>query len=247
MADDKLVIPGDYRFTAGQNAVTALFDGGDGCDAIVTANDWMALGALEALRLRGLRVPEDVAVVGFDDVEEARFATPPLTTVRQSPRQMGIEAVRLVLAQLGGDLSRGGNDVMLDALPQIRQSCGCFRGVRRDDAELAPSAGRRETPRAPDYAAWAEATAATGPGADPSLPRDWASRLVDGLRKDIDGATGGLFLATLDDVVGGAEDSATSAPGTNLWRRCAARQSATWDREPRSSRWPSRSSNRRTS
>ena len=107
VADDKLVIPGDYRFTAGQNAVTTLFDGGGGCDAIVTANDWMALGALEALRLRGLRVPEDVAVVGFDDVEEARFATPPLTTVRQSPRQMGIEAVRLVLAQVSGDLSRG--------------------------------------------------------------------------------------------------------------------------------------------
>jgi DNA-binding LacI/PurR family transcriptional regulator/serine phosphatase RsbU (regulator of sigma subunit) len=202
-ADDKLVIPGDYRFTAGQNAVTALFDGGAGCDAIVTANDWMALGALEALRLRGLRVPEDVAVVGFDDVEEARFATPPLTTVRQSPRQMGIEAVRLVLAQLGGNAALGASDVMLDALPQIRQSCGCFRGVRRDDADLAQPGGRKG---APDYAAWGAATAAAGPGADPSLPRDWASRLVDALRRDLDGATGGLFLATLDDIVGGAED-----------------------------------------
>ena len=104
--DEKLVIPGDYRFTAGQKAVDHAVRRRRWCDAIVTANDWMALGAIEALRLRGLRVPEDVAVVGFDDVEEARFATPPLTTVRQSPRQMGSRPCA-VLAQLGGDLSAG--------------------------------------------------------------------------------------------------------------------------------------------
>ena len=105
MPDESLVIRGDFRFSAGQDAVAKLFDHGARCDAIVAANDWMALGALEALRARGIRVPEDVAVVGFDDIDEARFATPPLTTVRQAPRQLGIEAVRLVLDGL-----RGGED-----------------------------------------------------------------------------------------------------------------------------------------
>jgi sigma-B regulation protein RsbU (phosphoserine phosphatase) len=200
--EDGLVIRGDFRFTAGQDAVATLFDGGPGCDAIVAANDWMALGALEALRVRGKRVPEDVAVVGFDDVDEARFANPPLTTVRQSPRQMGIEAVRLVLEPLGGSAPRG--DVMLDALPQIRQSCGCFRGTRRDDAEPVQPGGRAQ--RAPDHAGWAEATAAQGPGADPSLPRDWSTRLVEALRRDLDDATGGRFLAAVDEVVGGAAE-----------------------------------------
>src|SRR5688572_25706112 len=89
--DESLLIRGDFRFSAGQDAVAKLFDHGARCDAIVAANDWMALGALDALRTRGIRVPEDVAVVGFDDIDEARFAMPPLTTVRQSPRQLGIE------------------------------------------------------------------------------------------------------------------------------------------------------------
>ena len=127
MPDESLVIRGDFRFSAGQDAVAELFDGGARCDAIVAANDWMALGALEALRARGIRVPEDVAVVGFDDIDEARFATPPLTTVRQSPRQLGIEAVRMVLDGLRGGEARG--DVVLETLPKIRQSCGCFRGA----------------------------------------------------------------------------------------------------------------------
>src|SRR4029078_1888151 len=103
------MIRGDFRFSAGQEAVAQLFDpGGPGCDAIVATNYWMALAALEALRARGLRVPEDVAVVGFDDVEEARFTSPPLTTVRQAPRPLGIEAVPLVRAP-GGGAETGGS------------------------------------------------------------------------------------------------------------------------------------------
>ena len=81
----------------------------------MAANDWMALGAIEALAARGLSVPEDVSVVGFDDVDEARFATPPLTTVRQLPRQLGVEAARAVLARAAGEA--GGGDLVLQTLP----------------------------------------------------------------------------------------------------------------------------------
>ena len=105
-ADDNLVIRGDFRFSAGLHAVATLLDGPARCDPIAAAHDWMALGALAALRARGVRVPEDIAVVGFDDVEEARFATPPLTTVRQAPRQLGIEAARVVLSQVRGGGAR---------------------------------------------------------------------------------------------------------------------------------------------
>jgi phosphoserine phosphatase RsbU/P len=200
--DDKLMIHGDFRFSAGQDAVAQLFDGGGRrCDAIVAANDWMALGALEALRARGLRVPEDVAVVGFDDVDEARFTTPPLTTVRQAPRQLGIAAVRLVLGLARGE---AGDDVVLQTVPQIRQSCGCFRGTRRGEPDLPGDADR--TTDAPDYAAWARATAARGPAPDPSLRADWAEQMVGAIRKDLEGTAHDNFLATVDEIVGGAAD-----------------------------------------
>jgi phosphoserine phosphatase RsbU/P len=199
--DERLLIAGDFQFSAGQKAVATLFDGGGrGCDAIVGANDWMALGAVEALSSRGVRVPEDVSVVGFDDIDEARFATPPLTTVRQPPRQLGIAAVRAVLARAAGDALVG--DVVLETLPMLRQSCGCFRGARRAEAEV----GLRGDPRARGPAAWASAAAASGPALESSLPADWAERMVSALRCDLDDGHGERFLATVDAVVSRAAE-----------------------------------------
>ncbi|HLK90022.1 MAG TPA: SpoIIE family protein phosphatase [Polyangia bacterium] len=200
--DERLLIEGDFQFASGQRAVATLFDGGGrGCDAIVGANDKMALGAIEALSSRGLRVPEDVAVVGFDDIEEARFATPPLTTVRQPPRQLGIAAVRAVLARAAGDASVG--DVVLETLPRLRQSCGCFRGARRAEPEPALRAEPGE--RGP--AAWASAVAASGLALETSLPADWAEQIVASLRSDLEDGQGERFLTTVDALVSRAAGS----------------------------------------
>ncbi len=67
------------------------------------ASDQMALGAVEALRARGLRVPQDLSVVGFDDLPEVRWSAPPLTTVRQPLSDMGRLAVRTVLRLARGE------------------------------------------------------------------------------------------------------------------------------------------------
>jgi DNA-binding LacI/PurR family transcriptional regulator len=74
-------------------------------DGLFAASDLMALGALDALRAAGRRVPDDVAVVGFDDTELARTADPPLTTVRQPIEQLGAEMARLLVARLDGDVA----------------------------------------------------------------------------------------------------------------------------------------------
>ena len=200
--DESLVIRGNFRLSGGQDAVARLFDGRTRCDAIVAANDWMALGALEALRARGIRVPEDVAVVGFDDIDEARFATPPLTTVLQSPRQLGIEAARLVLTMLRG--GGAGADVVLSTLPRIRQSCGCTRSPRLRDGE--PPAHGSPKERRHDYGAWIQATAARCPASDPSVSEEWAARMVDALRRDLEDGTNQRFIATVDDIVGHAAE-----------------------------------------
>jgi len=197
--DERLLIQGDFQLGSGREAVSALFGRSGGCDAIVAANDWMALGAIEALAARGLRVPEDVAVVGFDDIDEARFATPPLTTVRQPPRQLGVEAVRAVLARAAGDAAVG--DLVLPTVPQIRQSCGCFRG-----AQYAPPESSRNGPRLVDTAEWAAAVGASGPPPEHSLPGDWPLRLATALRSDLDEGKGARFLATLDAIVSNAAE-----------------------------------------
>ena len=71
-------------------------------DAVFVANDPMAMGALEALRSLGLRVPQDVAVIGFDDIADAALTDPPLTTVRQPLEEMTKALAELLLRRIDG-------------------------------------------------------------------------------------------------------------------------------------------------
>ncbi|MBB5933334.1 LacI family DNA-binding transcriptional regulator [Streptomyces zagrosensis] len=89
-----------YSLEGGQAAGGALIE--RGCTAVVCASDMMALGAIRAARERGLRVPQDVSVVGFDDSPLIAFTDPPLTTVRKPVRAMGQAAVRALLEEIGG-------------------------------------------------------------------------------------------------------------------------------------------------
>ncbi|MEV5612526.1 LacI family DNA-binding transcriptional regulator [Streptomyces sp. NPDC052225] len=89
-----------YTLEGGQAAASDLMD--RGCTAIVCASDMMALGAIRAARQRGLEVPDDISVVGFDDSPLIAFTDPPLTTVRKPVQAMGQAAVRAVLEEIGG-------------------------------------------------------------------------------------------------------------------------------------------------
>lgn len=89
-----------YTLEGGQAAATTLLE--SGCTALVCASDMMALGAIRAARQRGLRVPTDVSVVGFDDSPLIAFTDPPLSTIRQPVTAMGQAAVRALLEEIGG-------------------------------------------------------------------------------------------------------------------------------------------------
>ena len=86
----------------GRSAAQALLDSGARFDAIFAASDLIAIGAMRALADAGLTVPEDVAVVGFDDIPAASLTTPPLTTVMQDIRGAGQALVETLLAQIEG-------------------------------------------------------------------------------------------------------------------------------------------------
>jgi len=91
---------GDWRPRGGAEAMGVLLDRMPDLDAVVAGNDRMALGAMHTLHSRGIRIPEDVAVTGFDDIEEAAWFAPPLTSVAQPLAEMGRQAVRTLLAQV---------------------------------------------------------------------------------------------------------------------------------------------------
>jgi signal transduction histidine kinase/DNA-binding LacI/PurR family transcriptional regulator len=147
--DEDLVVEGDYTPESGRAAVRVLLDERRlRVQAIVAANDSMAFGALEALQQRGVRVPDDVAVTGFDDLREAQVTGVPLTTVRQSFYTAGKRALEALLKRIHGD-----------TVPQVtitptqlltRWSCGCLpENVRQ--AAVAPrevaKTGRLENKR----------------------------------------------------------------------------------------------------
>ena len=101
--DESLVEEGDYTQESGERAMTKLLERRPDLDAVFVAADAMALGALNALRLAGRRVPEDVAVGGFDDSSAAMAARPALTTIRQPYPRISTEMVRLLLAAIDGE------------------------------------------------------------------------------------------------------------------------------------------------
>jgi DNA-binding LacI/PurR family transcriptional regulator len=93
---------GDFTHASGVHAMSRLLDQRPGLDAVFVASDIMAAGALHALRRAGRRVPDDIAVVGFDDLPLAQHTVPPLTTIRQPLDLIGAAAARHLAEALDG-------------------------------------------------------------------------------------------------------------------------------------------------
>ena len=101
--DPELIRHGDFGFELAFEQALALLDLPDRPTGIFAASDFQAFGVVEAARVRGLRVPEDVSVVGFDDLSISRWAVPPLTTVHQPFVKMGRVACQTLLAMAAGE------------------------------------------------------------------------------------------------------------------------------------------------
>jgi LacI family transcriptional regulator len=120
--DAELMVEGFYTEAAAFQATLKLLDLARPPTAVFAASDAMALGALHAVRHVGLRVPADVAVIGFDDLPLAASSTPPLTSVRQPIVEMSAHAVRLLIEQIRGQGPV--ESVRLPARLVVRESCG---------------------------------------------------------------------------------------------------------------------------
>ncbi len=196
--DANLVVIGEFTWNSGVDAVRVLLDERKArCDALVGANDWIALGAMHALQLRGRVVPGDVAIAGFDDVDNARFANPPLSSVRQSARELGAEAVHLLLDMLQTRAMPIVKRVPTKLL--LRQSCGC--GLNSIDPLVSNAKSHERLPTMARSELWTNAMRRVSPRSVSLLQDTWARDLALALESDLSNESGEKFLAGLALVV----------------------------------------------
>ncbi len=121
--DESLVASGEFDESTAASAIGQMMMDGVDFDAVFCGDDDASIGVITTLQRAGRLIPEDVAVVGFDDVPIARFLTPPLTTVRAPTEQVGREAVHQLVRLIRGD--RAEPLILLPTELIIRRSCGC--------------------------------------------------------------------------------------------------------------------------
>lgn len=125
--DDRLIAYGEHRKEGGSSAMQQILSRGCAFDAVIASNDLSCLGAIDILSAAGYRIPEDVAIIGFDDILEARSFSPSLTTVRHPTFLLGYQAVVTLIEHIQGQ-GAGNTRVVVPTRLIIRQSCGCRPG-----------------------------------------------------------------------------------------------------------------------
>jgi len=133
---DFIVMNGDFSIESGAVAGERLLERKQPPTAIFCFNDEMAIGVLETARRRKLRVPDDLSIVGFDDIRFARYLDPPLTTIAQPMRQIGEGTVRLLLEILQGNPAP--ESVTLPHVLVVRSSTAPPSGSRRASRRAKP-------------------------------------------------------------------------------------------------------------
>ena len=195
--DQRYLAPGGLARENGIDAVVTLFEDRhldeDEIDAIVCVNDDTALGVLEELRRRGILVPEQIAVVGFDDAPHAHTATPPLTTVSQRVYEQAETAMNRLLDGIasGSQLSR--DEVLPDFV--ARQSCGCEPKMSNDSSSWRGGSSASAQTLLEEKAAIVDSIIHVARGRL-SAEANWAQALVSSLLDEYSGKSGS-FVANL--------------------------------------------------
>jgi DNA-binding LacI/PurR family transcriptional regulator len=214
---DSLIVQGEFTAESGRKAIRVLCDERRvSFDGVVAADDYMALGAIDALEERGFAVPKDVAVVGFDDIEEARNAVVPLTTVQQPIRELGRRAVGVILKQLA-KRDPGAIEPII-CHPVKRRSCGCV---------VETPFTRRPSNLAQEFSSTEDALAArrdlvladmlrTAQGELGSVGYHWEERLFNGITDELRGASGNPFLSANEEL---ARRVFRSSGDVSTWQR----------------------------
>ena len=190
------VVTGDYTMQSGQRAMEGLIASGRKFDAIVGANDSMALGALRVLHSHGYKVPQDVSLTGFDNTEDSRHSNPPLTTAQQLVYEMGRHAGRLLLARL--DDKKTEEKKVVSPSMVIRESCGCSNQEVEKAASLYASSYLSEVPL---YEETLRSMMQVVPKYLQERYQPWIEGVLGVFFKDVRGADNESFIEELEKVI----------------------------------------------
>ncbi len=202
--DPRLVLQGSWLRESGSLAVRELFDERgmrvEAVSAIACANDYMALGALDVLAERGISVPADIAVTGFDDLEITRVAVPPLTTVRQPTEALGREGLRRLVALMNGTEQPLSSELVAEIVE--RRSCGCAKIDAQQSALRGAPKGRSfEAAIVERRTLICAELARVAHGALFGVGAGWEQRLVAALLNDLTTQGPSAFVPTIDQMI----------------------------------------------
>jgi DNA-binding LacI/PurR family transcriptional regulator/serine phosphatase RsbU (regulator of sigma subunit) len=197
-ADNALLVRGDFTMPSGAAAARELIARGIPFDALVGANDYMAIAAIDVLLECGRSVPRDVMVAGFDDAELARFSMPPLTTVRQPLETLGRTAVDWLLRAVDGTQLPDTLEVEVDMIARPSCGCGTYHAKRLDS--IPPTNSIIDITK---LLARDRHTLCGILESNISVPPDalggWAHRILDALQVDLSGRQG-WFVSELTSL-----------------------------------------------
>lgn len=200
--DPRLATEGDFFKASGRTAVRTLLEDHrppHQIDALVAANDYMALGAMQELWQRHVEVPEDIAVVGFDDVDSSRFARPALTTASQPTEQLGRRGVEAAFSMAEGHTPPSAS---LATKLVLRSSCGCSSAKIGLASSVGLSMGRGvETSFVQRRHAILAEMARAAAGRLGTVGSGWDVRLLDGLIGDLRGGSSAGFCHALERML----------------------------------------------
>jgi phosphoserine phosphatase RsbU/P len=192
--DEGLIERGHFTLPTGRECMRRLLERGSQFEAVVAANDYMALGAIDELRERYIRVPEDVLVTGFDNAPIARFAARSLTSVAQPIEQMASVAVEDLLRLIEHDSLPRSEPLAVSLI--LRDSCGCGYVIKDsvgpDSAELSPASHFLDAHKGPLLRRLAQMS-----GAPQELCAAYAPGLIEALVAELDGKRG-VFLSSVE-------------------------------------------------
>jgi PAS domain S-box-containing protein len=211
---DPALVTLPLKWLEGRQGLSWLLDHHVDFEAVIGANDDLALGALEELRARGIQVPEKVVIVGYDDAAQSRWITPPLTTVPIETYKWGQQALEMVLSLIEGKPVP--EQVVIPTELVIRQSCGCPSpaAVQAAVGSVTKTGGTFDVALAMQREHILAEMVAQVAGT-PETASEWAGQLLDSFAEQVKDKARNVFLRELDKVL---RQVMTSGSDVAVWQ-----------------------------